>query len=347
MNLSSILRFSTRGLTVFGGNTYVPATLDVQNLMDDSSSGSLVFNDTSLAIQTLIRTESLIGKRVQIARTYQSDPVAIQTSTGETWTVAGFASIVSDAAGAYLRLEGTDGSFASTPNSAALALVKGTFRLEAKVAFDSYNSAANQTIIGKWGAGQFLFTLQNSSMILHVFGVTSGYGYASAYTTGLFVSGGTYIFRVDRVLSTGAVTFSYSADDGATFVQIDAVQTLYPGQLLTATTDALQISANTNGWVPKGKIYWAKVYSDLGTTLAAEIKFTPQSVPFWYFDGYIQSAMEGAEPQITINVSRDAARRSLSPNKRIGPSTGFNVMAPEGQIIRFRQSAFRLERSAK
>ena len=147
LNLSSILRFSTRETITLSGNIYITAILDVQNLEDDSSAGALRFNDPTLAIQTLIRTENIIGKRVQVARFY----------------------------------------------------------------------------------------------------------------------------------------------DGA-----------------TASSD-----------------------------------------PIWYFDGYVRSASEGTPPEINIAISRDAASRSLSPSKRIGPSTGFNVMAPEGQKVLFRQSAFRLERAKR
>jgi len=145
LTLSQIVRFSTRDAVTWLGNIYVPAVLEVQNLLDDSSGGTLQFRDPTLAIQSLVRVESLIGKPVAIARFY---------------------------AGA------------------------------------------------------------------------------------------------------------------------------------TGSTD-----------------------------------------PFWFFSGCIQSASEGTPPQVTINVSRDAAQRSLSPSKRIGKATGFNVMAPEGQIIRFRQSSFRLERA--
>lgn len=145
MNLTATVRFSTRGAVTLSGNIYVPAVLDVNGLTDDSTAGSLVFNDPTLAIQSLVRTENLIGKRVMVARFYE------------------------------------------------------------------------------------------------------------------------------------------------------------------------------------------------GATAAA--------YPIWFFDGYVKSASEGAPPEVVIEVSRDAARRSLTPARRIGPSTGFNVMSPEGQIVRFRQSSFRLERA--
>lgn len=145
LDLSSTLRFSTRGEISNNGNIYIPAALDVRELQDDSSSGSLVFQDPTLAIQTLVRTESLIGKRVRVARFYE----------------------------------------------------------------------------------------------------------------------------------------------GA-----------------TATSD-----------------------------------------PIWYFDGYIASAREEAPPTMVIAISRAAALLSLSPARRVGRATGFNVMTPEGAIVRFRNSEFRLERA--
>ncbi len=145
LDLSSTLRFSTRGQVTHNGNIYIPAVLDVRELQDDSSGGSLVFNDPTLAIQMLVRTESLIGKRVQVARYYE----------------------------------------------------------------------------------------------------------------------------------------------GA-----------------TASTD-----------------------------------------PIWFFDGYIASAREEAPPMMQIGISRAAALLSLSPARRVGRATGFNVMTPEGSIIRFRGSEFRLERA--
>lgn len=145
LNLSTILRFSTRGEVTHSGNIYIPAALAVRELSDDSSAGTLVFTDATLAIQTLVRTESLIGKRVQVARYYE----------------------------------------------------------------------------------------------------------------------------------------------GA-----------------TASTD-----------------------------------------PIWFFDGYIASAREEAPPTMVFSISRDAALLSLSPARRVGRATGFNVMTPEGAIVRFRGSEFRLERA--
>lgn len=145
LNLSSILRFSTRGAQTISGNIYIPAALSVDGLMDDSSAGTLTFNDATSAIQTLVRVESLIGKRCQIARFYE-----------------------------------------------------------------------------------------------------------------------------------GAI----------------------------AASD-----------------------------------------PIWFFDGYIQSASEGAPPQVTMQVSREATFRSLTPARRIGAASGFNVMAPEGFKVLFRGSSFRLERA--
>ena len=349
LTLSAMVRLSTRNEVIFNDNIYVPAVLDVQNITDDSSSGALIFNDETHALQTLVRSQNLIGKRVRIARMYQGDAAVVQSINGGVWTVAGFATVVPDLAGAYLHLEGSDGSFASTPNTSFSDLVvTGTFRLETKVAWDQYNAATAQTLIGKWGAGigQFLFTLESNMLRLRGVGVTTGYATVAVACGGLFTDGVAYIFRVDRVLSTGAVTFSYSADDGATFTQVGATQVLMVNQLLVSTSDAVALAANGVIWVPRGKVYWAKIYSDLGVSLVYDFRLSPSAPPFWYFDGFIQSASEGAPPQITLAVSRDAARRSLSPNKRIGPSTGFNAMTPEGQIIRFRNSAFRIQRAA-
>lgn len=80
MNLSSILRFSTRGDISWNGSIFIRTVLDVTGLEDDSAAGQLTFDDPTLAVQSLVRTESLVGKRVQIARFYEgalatADPI--------------------------------------------------------------------------------------------------------------------------------------------------------------------------------------------------------------------------------------------------------------------------------
>lgn len=67
--------------------------------------------------------------------------------------------------------------------------------------------------------------------------------------------------------------------------------------------------------------------------------------PIWFFDGVISGAMEGARPIVTLGLSRVAQARGLTPPRRINRAAGFNVLAPEGQVIVFRGSSFRLERA--
>ncbi|HBY64378.1 MAG TPA: hypothetical protein DEH78_31545 [Solibacterales bacterium] len=80
MKVSTPLRFSTRGLITWNGIPFVPAVLTVSGLIDDSSAGTLQFKDPTLAIQTLARTTSLVGRRVAVARFYEgalgtTDPI--------------------------------------------------------------------------------------------------------------------------------------------------------------------------------------------------------------------------------------------------------------------------------
>lgn len=67
--------------------------------------------------------------------------------------------------------------------------------------------------------------------------------------------------------------------------------------------------------------------------------------PIWFFSGYIAGAREEAPPGVTLTLSRGAVARGKSPARRIGRATGFTVMAPEGKVIHFRGSMFRLGRA--
>lgn len=69
--------------------------------------------------------------------------------------------------------------------------------------------------------------------------------------------------------------------------------------------------------------------------------------PIWFFDGYIESAREERRPRLVMTVSRLAAQRSLTPPRRVGRASGFNVVQPEGRLINFRGSSFRLERARR
>lgn len=69
--------------------------------------------------------------------------------------------------------------------------------------------------------------------------------------------------------------------------------------------------------------------------------------PIWFFNGVIESAREFAPPQLEIALSRINKARGVTPPRRINRSSGFTVLAPEGKVIRFRGSSFRLERARK
>lgn len=80
LNLSSIVRFSTRGDVTWNGQIFIRTVLEVSGLEDDSAAGQLAFDDPTLAVASLVRAENLVGKRVQVARFYEgalatSDPI--------------------------------------------------------------------------------------------------------------------------------------------------------------------------------------------------------------------------------------------------------------------------------
>jgi hypothetical protein len=69
--------------------------------------------------------------------------------------------------------------------------------------------------------------------------------------------------------------------------------------------------------------------------------------PIWFFDGVIANAQEQDPPAISMALSRVATSRALTPPRRVNAGAGFTVLAPEGQVIRFRGSSFRLERARR
>lgn len=69
--------------------------------------------------------------------------------------------------------------------------------------------------------------------------------------------------------------------------------------------------------------------------------------PIWFFEGVIAGAREAAPPVLEVPLSRVSAMRGLTPPRRVNRASGFNVLAPEGKVIRFRGSNFRLERARR
>lgn len=67
--------------------------------------------------------------------------------------------------------------------------------------------------------------------------------------------------------------------------------------------------------------------------------------PIWFFSGHIAQVREDAPPLVSMGLSRGALSRGKTPARRIGRPTGFTVMAPEGKVITFRNSRFRLGRA--
>ena len=328
LNLSSVVRFSTRGAITWNGAIFVPAVLAVQNLTDDSSGGTLAFNDPTLAIQSLVRVESLIGKRVQVARFYDGVLRRIINIAGNTidlniapWGKVGGATVVGNAV-----------TFTSTTSDnrlskAATVNTKGIFVASFTLSSTLPITLHPELVDNLDGSNPASITVNVTSTPVR-YSVTMDNS-ASATFSGVL---GLYFNR-------------YSASG-----VVGAVVTIADVLIEDVTA---QTNRNPSSYVPAGAGLpgYLDVDYENGNTVAANIVTEAHGdstvKPFWFFDGYIQQASEGAPPAVSMTISRDAARLSLSPNKRIGPATGFNTMAPEGQLIRFRQSAFRIQRAAR
>lgn len=168
----------------------------------------------------------------------------------------------------YLSLPGTNGNYASTPDSAAVS-VTGDIDIRAKVAAADWAGVAN------------LITKRNASDCFQLFiasGVIQFYTSSSPWPTATLPAWAANMVRwvrVTRVSSSGLCSF-YWSEDGESWTLLGASVDSVTGAL-NDTADALEIGAAFSGTnsLLNGKIYYAELRNGIDGPVVA--KFDPEN----------------------------------------------------------------------
>lgn len=177
-----------------------------------------------------------------------------------------------------LTLPGTSGNYASTPDSAA-ASVTSDIDIRAKVSLTAWNSAQEQTFVGKYGASgqrsyifrkvagttglEFLFSNNGTTVINPV----------STAVTG-FANGSVNWVRVTWNNTTDQAIF-YTSADGSSWTQLGAAVAAAATGIFDSTA-VLEIGSAISGTSNPmaGNMYYAEVRSGIGGTVVASFDAT-------------------------------------------------------------------------
>jgi hypothetical protein len=247
-------------LRLFSGST-----VNVLNFVINGTAGNLVTLDSSTA-----------GTAATLSKQYVS-PV------GNVWSFFGTARVVAG----YLALDGVSGTYASTPDSAALSLT-GDMDIRADVALDDWTPTADTSLVAKrtsntgtTTAYQLRISTNGNAQFLWSDGVTTvteGSGVALGFTDGT-----RHQIRVTFEVNTGAgqyrVRFFTRDSDTDAWVQVGSDNV---GATITPqdNTTALELGADSGGTQRRlaGKIYKAEVRNGIDGTVVANPDFTQSTI---------------------------------------------------------------------
>lgn len=195
--------------------------------------------------------------------------------------------IATDPNGAYftgsgLRMYGTSGNYALSPDSSALDIT-GDLDLRVKVAMDDWTPSSDRVLISK---AQTFSTLTYQMIIrtdgkigflASSNGTTWGVSNISSVATGI-TDGATKWIRATFDVNNGAsgsdVQF-FTSDDGSTWTQLGTTQTNVGTFTTFASTAQLEIGSNLagTGSVNSGTFYRAQVLNGIGGTTVFDANF--------------------------------------------------------------------------
>ncbi|HEX2657857.1 MAG TPA: hypothetical protein VHU40_06280 [Polyangia bacterium] len=181
----------------------------------------------------------------------------------------------------YLRVTGTSGDYASTPDAASLDIV-GDIDLRVKVALDDWTPAAESTLIAKYTAtgNQRSYALAVTATGALIFRWSEDGTAEKSETSSAAVSasnGGVTWVRATLDVDVGGTDAEvkfYTSSDGSTWTQLGTTQANGATTSIFASTAVLELGSQTGGTVNRaaGKIFRAEVLSGIGgTSVAAPI----------------------------------------------------------------------------
>lgn len=180
-----------------------------------------------------------------------------------------------------IRLPGTAGNYASTPDSAALSIT-GDIDIRVKMAADDWTPAAEQIIADKWGSdGQrSWFFYRNTTGRLRLGASTNGStGFFTTSTASVSASdGGALWVRVTRASASGDQKF-YTSPDGTTWTQLGTTVASTTGALFDGNTEVRIGGENNVGLANMaGNVYYAEIRNGIDGTVVATFNPTSQAV---------------------------------------------------------------------
>lgn len=187
-----------------------------------------------------------------------------------------------------LVLTGASGTYASTPDAAALDIT-GDIDIRAVIAFPSYATGTTQTIIAKWNntTNQRSYALQiGSTGTIRLLASTLGTGTISLDSTVTLASlgiadGDLIAVRATRVAATGVATFYLGTDpvlQPGSWEPIGGTATSTTGNLFAGTA-IMEVGSHTVGTTNRatGTIVMAQVRNGIGSTIVADPNFAEQA----------------------------------------------------------------------
>jgi hypothetical protein len=214
--------------------------------------------------------------------------------------------------GTYLYLPGIASNFASTPDAAALDIT-GDIDIRVKVALDDWTPSAQTALLAKdvVSGGQRSYNLGvNTSGQLTFVWTTNGSTVIQRFSDQLVITDGTTKWvRVTLDVDNGASGYDlrfFTSDDGNTWTQLGATQTVAGVTSIFAGTAPLEVGSQASGQSPaRGKFFRAQVLNGINGTVAFDANFET-SITSLNQTSFTESSTNAAT--VTINRSGSTYR---------------------------------------
>jgi len=248
------------------------------------------------------------------------------SSDGSTLTAA------VPASGSALLLTGAAGSYASTPDVAALDIV-GDIDLRAHVALDDWTPAStNRALVGKYGAAgarSYLLLVVATTGVLRMQWTTAGTtGLTADSTVAPTVTDGAALWvRATMDVNNGAagrdIRF-YTSPDGETWTQLGATVTQAGTTSIFAGTAVLEVGSTASGTANQwpGKVSAVEVRDGIGGTVVARPEFGAQPAGMTVFVDSTGKTWTVNSPATIADAANTLFPDGLSVTTPTGPVWG-------------------------
>lgn len=178
----------------------------------------------------------------------------------------------------FLRLPGSAGAYASTPDSVP-ASITGDIDIIWFGAATQWNNGAVQILVAKEGAaGQYGYDLYLNGDTLNFFitvdGTAVSVATADAAPSLVVTDGQKMGFRVGRIAASGDVIFTYSTDNGANWVAFGTTRSTTAGNIFDNTQPVEIGSRNTGQNLFTGRTYLVQIMNGIFGTVV--VNFDPR-----------------------------------------------------------------------